>query len=285
MSGLTTLLESRSHNTALFNKDLWSANASFNKSRIKNQISSLWMDKNDKSGVLIAAGPSLKQSIPEIKALNRSLNEIVCVDMALNFLLQNGVAPDYVLCADSSKDISSTLVKSPKEVSLILNVIVDSNTAKDWAGDIYWFCMMSNYYDREAGDFMQFDHQKKSGVSSFLVPGGNVSSLGVSFLSGIRACREILLYGHDFCWENDDEFYAGGVRSDLAGQRISSESESGTVLDVSASCGRRVKTTGSLMSFRDWYQETDRMIPGLLVQRTPTTILEIGGNKNESARI
>jgi hypothetical protein len=275
---VTDILAARGHATALAHKDRWSRHAAANKHRVTFQVSRLWCDANPKTGVLIAAGPSLKESLPEIKALDRATHEVVCVDMALKFLLDNGVVPDYVICSDASEEIARTLVKAPPEVALLLNVVVHPDTAKDWAGDIFWFCMMSNYIDREAADWMQLDHQKKSGVSSFLVPGGNVSSLGVSFLGSVRAVQKILLYGHDFCWKDDAEFYAGGAQQDLAQLRIKTEAEAGTVLTMPDSSGKMVKTTGSLLAFASWYSDIARTMPGLLVSRTPTTILSLGGN-------
>lgn len=270
-------LEQRGHASALAHKDRWSAHAAANKGRIGMQVSRLWCDANPKTGVLIAAGPSLKDSLPELRALDRDKHELVCVDMALKFLLDNGVVPDFVVCADASEEIARTLVAAPPEVALLLNVVVHPDTAKDWAGDIFWFCMMSNYRDKEAADWMQRDHQKKSGVSSFLVPGGNVSSLGVSFLASVRAVPKILLYGHDFCWTDDGEFYAGGVEPDLAQLRIKNEADEGTVLTVPDSKGNPVKTTGSLLAFASWYHDIARTMPGLLESRTPQTILSLGG--------
>lgn len=277
-ASIAATLANRGHASAAAHKDGWSRNAAANKPRIVFQVSRLWCDANPKMGVLIAAGPSLKESIDELRALDRSKHELVCVDMALKFLLDSGVVPDYVICADASEEIARTLVAAPPEVALLLNVVVHPDTAKDWAGDIFWFGMMSNYLDKEADDWMQHDHMKKSGMSSFLVPGGNVSSLGVSFLASVRAVPKILLYGHDFCWKDDAEFYAGGVQQDLAQLRIKTEADAGTVLTVPDSRGNPVKTTGSLLAFASWYSDIARTMPGLLESRTPTTILSLGGN-------
>ena len=277
MQGLAERLQDRGHATALALKGTWSAHAAANRARASKQVGELWLDRNPRKGVLIAAGPSLKDSIPELLFLNRVDHELVCVDMALEYLLEQGVVPDYVICSDSSTEIQRTLVRAPHSVKLLLNVVVHPDTGKDWAGETYWFGMMSNYYDREANDWMQADHQKKSGVSSFLVPGGNVSSLGVSFLSSVRACAKVLLYGHDFCWA--DEFYAGGKQDALAQERMTREAAAGTILDVQDTQGRRVKTTGSLQFFADWYRNIDAVMPGLLEQRTPSTILPIGGTQ------
>ena len=274
------LLRRREISSLRAHKDTWQAHAAANHERVKQQIGALWQTANMKTGVLIAAGPSLEASLPEIKAIDRATHEIVCVDMALKFLLDHGVRPDYVICSDASKEIARTLVSAASaDISLLLNVVVDPKTAIDWQGPIYWYAMMSNVYDKDIGAFMQAAHAQAAGVSSFLVPGGNVSSLGLSFLLGIRAVPKVLLYGHDFCWTDDNRFYCGGIASDLAAERLCSEKEAGTVVAMKDSSGKTVWTNASLVYFKGWCEDQMRLFPGAIVNRTPTTILSQGGIK------
>ena len=284
MSNLNQVLEQRNIRTATALKGKWSDNARENRSQIRLQTSRLWLDENDRTGVLIAAGPSLSESISEIHSFcadskTRSAHEIVAVDMALSYLLKNNVVPDFVICSDASSEIVRTLDFKgiPDNLPLLLNVIANPEVSRIWKGPIYWFGMNSNFYDGDLGKWMQDDHKAVSGVTSFLIPGGNVSTLGVSFLSGVRSSQKILLYGHDFCWPDKGDFYCGGVRRDMADKRIKAEAESGTVLDMTDTMGRPVKSNGSLLTFAKWYAEQDRMRPGLLENRTPRTILQLGG--------
>lgn len=279
MTTLVQVLEDRNVRSAAAQKDMWADNARANKSQIKMQVGRLWQNESSKTGVLVAAGPSLPQSLAEIQSLSRSDYEIVAVDMALSFLLKNGVVPDFVICSDASTEIMRTLdfPDIPERLPLLLSVVTNPETARIWKGPIFWFGMNSNFYDADADKWMQDDHKSGSGVSSFLIPGGNVSSLGVSFLSGVRAVRRILLYGHDFCWSAEGDFYCGGVKKDMADERIKAESESGTVMTVEDNEGRSVLTNGSLLTFAKWYSEQDRLMPGLLDNRTPRTILSLGG--------
>jgi len=256
---LLKAVEMRGHIGALQNKDTWSKNAAANKKRVKLQADFFWQNESDKTGVLIAAGPSLKDSLTEIQAIDRKKHEIVAVDMSLDFLTKNGVIPDYAICSDASTKIQPTLeIECSAHIPLLLNVVANPKTALNWKGPIYWFCMFSNYRDKEANDWMQFDHQKKSGVTSFLVPGGNVSSLGLSFLASFRSSKKILLYGHDFCWEKDEEFYCGGAQKDLARERVESETNAGTVLEMPDTAGNKVYTNGSMLTFASWYSDVDK---------------------------
>jgi len=273
--------EERERRSIQIQKGAWSANAAANAPRVRRLVQNLWLDEGKKTGVLVAAGPSLEQSIDEIKSLSRETHEIVAVDMALKFLLANGIVPDYVICADASDAITDTLEADvPKEVALLLCVTVKPETGKRWPGPTYWFCMASNVFDGDLGEWMQRDHLIASKVPSYLVPGGNVSSLGLSFLIGVRAAPKVLLYGHDFCWTDEHRFYCGGVRRDLAKERIRLESEAGTVFPMKDASGQRdVWTNGSLLQFARWYHERMSEFPGVIEQRTPVTILNDGGQR------
>ena len=271
----TAIHAERELRTLAVNKDAWSANAAANRGRASRWVQQLWLDIGDKTGVLIAAGPSLASSLDEIRALDRREHELVAVDMALGFLLKNGIVPDYVICADSSREIAPTLAVPgiPPSVALLLSTTVRPDTGAGWPGPVYWFCLSSNVFDGDAGKWMERDHAVASKVPSFLVPGGNVGSLGLSFLLGVRASPKVLLYGHDFCWTDDTDFYCGGVRADLARERIRSESAAGTVYAMKDTLGRPVRTNESLVQFARWYAERVTEYPGVIKNRTPVTIL------------
>ena len=279
MHGLEATLAGREKRTLEFWKDKWADNASANKSRIAGYVQDLWKDVNYKTGVLIAAGPSLSDSIEELRSLDRTKHDVVAVDMSLGFLLASGIVPDYVICSDASPVIARTLEVPgiPDSLPLLLNVTVNPGTAKRWRGPIHWYAAASNVFDKDNGKWMEKDHQSRSGVPCTLVPGGNVSSLGLSFLLGVRAVPKLLLYGADFCWSVDSSFYCGGVNGDLAEKRIRSEAEAGTIYAMKDSRGRDVMTNGSLLSFAQWFFDRTHDYPGVIENRTPITILQDGG--------
>lgn len=279
---LQAKIDARAIATLRAHKDTWMEHAHANNARVRGdkEVGLLWQDANTKTGVLIAAGPSLERNMWEILSLDRATHEIVCADMALDFLLERGLKPDYVICSDSSTAIAQTLKRSEDlDIPLLLNVVVHTDTARGWKGPVFWFAMMSNVFDKDLGAFMQQAHAKAAGVSSFLVPGGNVSSLGLSFLLGVRAVPKVLLFGHDFCWTDEARFYCGGAAPDLAAERIRSEKESGTVLAMKDVDGKDVWTNASLLYFRGWFEDQIRRFPGAIENRTPTTILSRGGTK------
>ena len=279
MPGIAEMIAQREGRTAAKNKDLWSAHAKANRGRIGKWAQTFWQDLNLKTGVLIAAGPSLADSVEELRGLDRSKHDIVVVDMALGFLLKAGIRPDYVICSDASVEIARTLEVPgiPEDLPLLLSVVVHPETGASWKGPVHWFTTASNIFDRDIHEWMEQDHKVSSGVPCSLVPGGNVASLGLSFLLGVRAVPKLLLYGADFCWTDDSRFYCGGVNGDLAAERIRSETEAGTVYAMKDTRGRAVRTNGSLLNFVKWFHDRMAQYPGVIENRTPRTILTDGG--------
>lgn len=268
--------EAKNLATAQAYADVWRANARVNRVRIHHTIDELWEDSNPRKGVLIAAGPSLDKSMDELKALDRHTHEIVAVDMALKPLLAAGVVPDFVIAGDHKPEIARLLVAdAPADVALLLPVVADKATGVDWIGPIFWFNLASNVFDHKSKSFLQRDQELQSGVHAALFPGGNVSSMGLAFLQSVRACAKIMLFGHDFCWTDDEHFYSGGVESLMSKDRINSDK----VLNMNDQYGNPVKTNSSMLMFAEWYEQVAAKMPGLLENRTPTTILKLQGEK------
>lgn len=276
---LQTKIDERAIASLNAHKDEWLRNARANKARVTYEVSKLWKDANAKTGVLIAAGPSLEMSLAEIRTLDRKHHEVVCVDMALEYLLNHNVVPDIVIATDASPEAGGLLAVGPErtKTSLLLNVTSHPETAKDWKGPIYWYAALSRVWDKAKGRFMHETHADAAGITSYLVPGGNVGSLGLSYLLGVRAVPKVLLYGHDFCWTDESRFYCGGVQSGLAAERIRSEKAEDTVVAMKDVAGRPVWTNASLLYFLGWYAEQMRLFPGTIENRTPITILSQGG--------
>lgn len=84
-----------------------------NNARPLSVLKGLFKDKN---ALILAAGPSLKDNIEKIKEYRENF-VIFSVNKSLNFLIKNGVIPDFVVVADryiaDTIDIINTLNKKP----------------------------------------------------------------------------------------------------------------------------------------------------------------------------
>ncbi|MEY2702363.1 MAG: hypothetical protein RLY43_996 [Bacteroidota bacterium] len=272
---MTDTIESRNIRTMARLKDMWENNIVENKPLIKNDISLLWNDFCYVEGILVAAGPSLKDSIVEIKERQRSsiYTEVVAVDMAAKYLIDNGVKPDFVICCEAKAE-AAKMFNYECDVPLVCDVVTNPEIVKKWKGDKFFFIMNNPSIDLDNNNqsFME-RHKSLSGVDTSLVVGGNVGSAGLSFLLSVRNCKKVHLYGHEFSWKKDGDFYCGGIHKDMAEKRIATEKQCNTLYERKDVKGNDVYTNLSLLTFLDWYRNAMKMFPNVIVNHTKAGLL------------
>lgn len=257
-------------------KDIWESNIVANKPFIKQDISDVWNDFDKIEGCLIAAGPSLENSLAQIKERSRSSipTEICAVDMAAKYLIDNGIKPDYVMCCEARKEASEMFDYDSTDIALVCDVATNPQIIKNWKGEKYFFLVSNMAIDLDNENKLFIErHRNLSGVSSTLVVGGNVGTAGLSFLLSVRNCQKVHLYGHDFSWKKDGDFYCGGIRKEMADRRIESEKNSGTLYEKKDMNGETVYTNLSLETFCEFYKTVIKSYPDVIVNHTKTGLL------------
>lgn len=268
-------IEERNIRTLAKLKDMWEVNIVANKPLIKNDISLLWNDFQRMEGCLVAAGPGLKNSIIEIKERQRSsiATEICAVDMAAKYLIDNGIKPDYVVCCEGRAE-ALKIFDFDCDIPLICDVVTNPEIVKKWNGKKYFFVMNNNCIDLDNNNQTFLErHRSLSGISTTLTVGGNVGSAGLSFLLSVRNCSKVHLYGHEFSWQKDGDFYCGGVHGDMAQKRIDTEKQSGTLYEKKDMFGNDVYTNMSLETFCNWYKDIIKMYPDVIINHTNAGLL------------
>jgi len=267
--------EKRTIRTLASKKDLWEYNILQNKPYIKYELSELWNDFEKIDGCLVAASPKLKDNLAEIKDRSRSSmkTEIVAVDMAAKFLIDNGIEPDFIVCCESSKE-ATRILDFDCDIPLICDVVTNPEIVKNWKGEKLFFVTNNSCIDLDNNKELFWQrHQKLSGVTTMLKMGGNVGSAGLSYLLSVRNCNRIYLYGHEFCWKKGAEMYCGGIQSELANKRIITEQQAGTLYETTDMNNDTVYTNMSLQTFCDWYKDIMKMYPGVIVNHTNAGLL------------
>lgn len=263
-------MEKRNVMTLAHLKDLWEKNILDNKPYIKHDIIELWNDFQVIDGTLVSAGPSLKNSLDEIRKGNM---EICAVDMAAKYLIENGIEPRYIVCSEAKPE-ASKILNFDCVIPLICDVVTNPEIIKNWKGEKYFYVAMNNCIDLDNNNQLFSErHTKLSGIETKLVLGGNVGSAGLSFLLSVRNCRKVYLYGHDFGWHKDEEFYCGGIQNELAQKRIQSEKQSGTLYEKKDINGNTIYTNMSLLTFLNWYREAKQRYPEAIVNRSGAGLL------------
>ncbi len=269
-------VELRTMRTLAKLKDLWEANIVENKPYIKKDVSLLWNDFKRTDGCLVAAGNSLEKSLMELKERGRSSfqTEICVVDMAAKYLLDNNIKPDYVICCEGRTEAIKMFDFDSSDTILICDVATNPEIVKNWKGDIYFFIINNSCIDLDNNNETFIDrHRSLSGITTSLVVGGNVGSAGLSFLLSVRNCRKVYLYGHDFSWLKDGDFYCGGIQKEMAKKRIETEKKAATLYEQKDMFGNDVYTNMSLITFCDWYKTVMKMYPDVIRNHTGAGLL------------
>lgn len=187
--------------------------------------------------VLVASGPSLEDLMPTVKKLQKS-SYIFAAGSAMNGLLNNGIAPDFVAVFDSSDRNYEAHFKNSKYTGpLIIGSVVNSKILETHRGDAVLACMMIDDITKRARpELTSFSAFPSVALFTFYL----ISYLGFS---------EIYLVGQDLALVKD-RYYAKGVHEHEASRDLKAD------LYVESNDGSKVGTTYSLYSFLQSLENT-----------------------------
>jgi len=166
------------------------------------------LDHNDllnlgKRIAIAAPGPSIQDNIERIKALNKDQVTIVTVDVALKFLLENGIIPDVIVTCDSKM--------SPEKIGDItpyrdrLNNSLFIFCANSPSSVISLFnCEKRFIFKKKQIDFIDYLPEE---FSDFVQITGSVLNVATEIASAAEP-DNILLFGTDFAF-SDNQTHAG----------------------------------------------------------------------------
>lgn len=256
-------------------KEEWLSNVKLNSDNIKNDVALLWNSGSGGQMISVAAGPSLSEDLEDIRKMRKG-RELIVVDAAYKYLVDNGIIPDYVICTDASDKILSMWegMEKPKGIKLILNVIANPVIVEWWGENIYWFIMANQIKDGDHDNqIIQDLHAVEAKIGGKLFPGGNVSSVALGFCLSVKNADKLYLYGHDFCWKND--FYCGGQLKHLEQERMKMELEAGTVFQEVNTRGEKIWTNLSMKEYAVWHEEAVVRMKYRVINKTKSTILNL----------
>jgi hypothetical protein len=155
-------------------------------------------------GVIVSAGPSLKDSLEDIRAIkDKAL--IVAVDTAYKVLLQAGIEPHIVMVLDAQKQSLYHFMGTPKTKSVLLADIVSSPKVIHHTELDIFFSTTTKYYDTSGGDLARETTPFVDWLEKHIAPlgdiqsGGSVATSVFDFLLNC-GCPEIILVGQDLAY-------------------------------------------------------------------------------------
>jgi hypothetical protein len=198
-----------------------------------------------KSIILVAAGPSLNKNIRYLKAAYRKI-PILCVDAAFPILLKNKIEPDIVFIVDT-KPVQEIFFRESYpgiRTKLAAASCVHKKVIEAWKGEFYFFNAFGSDEDHE----IQLKHGKDFGS---LGVGGNVSSAVLWFSIAFSGSSRIIFVGHDFSYQNIQNYYARGTVDEMAADKKKR-------LPTWDIYGKTVFQDLSLKSYKEWTERTIR---------------------------
>ena len=162
--------------------------------------------------LFIAAGPSLEKNIHLIKNYENKCM-IVCADVTLSRVLEEGIKPDFVVTIDPNpeikacwSDLKGNMVDT-SNITLVAPTSTNTNTLKSWKGKIILF----NQSDNLASP-------KGQALKQIITPTQGYGEIYNNFFVGATMLQfvsifspdVIILTGYDFAY-TDNKVYCDGI--------------------------------------------------------------------------
>lgn len=187
-------------------RDLWDSHALRHKAIHDNNPTShrdLIYKGYGKNLLCVAMGPSLEDEIDFI-AENKDKFDIACVDKAFQPLMEKGIKPTYVFVADAKVSFDvwcKDHAADTEGIILVSSVTANPEWAEAWKGPVYYYVNKDNIKTEER-------YAPMSGVREMIPAGSNVGNSIVIFAPQVLEYDNYFLIGYDFCWGDDDNYYA-----------------------------------------------------------------------------
>jgi hypothetical protein len=235
-------------------------------------------------GIVVSAGPSLDENIADLREVaDRAL--IISTDTALRPLLSAGIHPPFAVAVDPSELNARHLTSLPRmgATHLVAEGSVEPSALSEFGGRLFTF---------KVSDHHPWPWLRRSGLDrATLRAWGSVATTAFD-LAVTMGCTPIVFVGQDLAFSGNRPYCRGTTNEDSWGERVGR----GEVLEdiwrdsVNAnSCmepgldGLSIRTTGTLLAFRNWLVEQAELLePGRVINASGAGIL-VGRNIRQAS--
>jgi len=198
----------------------------------------------------IGTGPSLEKNLDILEKYKDTTQiDIACIDKAFSILMSKGIKPDYVYIADAAvsyEKYCKPYVDQTEDIVLISNITAQSDWAANWEGLKFFYVNKDNIESEKI--FIEI-----SGCKEVIPASSNVGNTVVVASTQLLGYDEYLLLGYDFCWGDDENYYAG---EDSIKRHWMKH------LNIIDNIGRLVNTSQNLFFSARWLQDFHDMVKG-----------------------
>lgn len=212
-------------------------NELFNSRYLKDscKLADIKEDINTKiPAIIVAAGPSLKDNIEELKRAKGKAYVFV-VDRALDYVLDQGIEPDFIVTVDPIKPLKYFTTRADVNIPLLCEMDSNWEVLNQHKGRKIIYCC-SPYFQK-----MYLSQKKKPPI---LYTGASVATCAFSICIQL-GFKRIALVGQDMAYDGDLT-HAGGIAEKLSQDRD---------VYVDGIGGEKVRSRSDWYEFLGWFQD------------------------------
>lgn len=163
-------------------------------------------ERHKEQAVLVCGGPSLADSLPDIRWRRRQGQTIISVNNTLSYLLENGVKPAAHVMLDARPDNAAFVAHAPEGIKYLIASQCDEAVFRALADRdvIVWHNMAEGLQDLFEEPALDMIRRAPGAKPLYLVPGGSTVGLRAVALAWMSGYAKIHVYGMDGCYRGDE---------------------------------------------------------------------------------
>lgn len=263
-------------NTITRYSQLWLDNTLNNISKINEGEYYKLSDLEDKftgqAALVAAAGPSLSENIPFIKS-NREKFVIFAVNKALSTLLDNGITPDFAVCADA-KYVGKTLSgmqEALADINCIMNINSDSSILTNKFKKTFISFPANDMVINKLSKYNTFIKQQENGGSATTM----------AFVAAVRmGFSKVVMAGVDLAFKGEQVYANGTSFEKISAEEMKINSITKTLTTVPSVTGVDVISSDDYAAFIHHFEVLIKELNYASVYNTSSFGANIPGMKN-----
>ena len=264
-------------NTITRYSKIWLDNTLTNIGTINNQniykLSDLDDKFNGQAALVTAAGPSLMENLPYVKD-NREKFVIFCVNKALKILLDNGITPDFVVCADA-RFVSKTLADvgaNLQNINCIMSINTDSSVLANKFKKVFITFPTNDMVINKLSQYNSFIQQRESGGSATTM----------AFVSAVKmGFSKVILAGVDLAFKGEQVYANGQAYEKVSAEEMKINSITKNLTTVPSVTGVDVVSSDDYAAFVHHFEVLVKELDYASAYNTSSFGANIPGIKNK----
>ena len=224
------------------------------------------------AALVAAAGPSLNENLAFIKS-NREKFVIFAVNKALKTLLNNGITPDFVVCADA-KFVNKTLQESANalvNINCIMNINSDSSILSNSFKKVFISFPTNDMVINKLAQYNPFIHQQENGGSATTM----------AFVSAVKmGFSKVIMTGVDLAFKGEQVYANGDKYEKISANEMKINSIKKNITTVPSVTGVDVVSSDDYAAFIHHFEVLIKELNYASVYNTSSFGANIPGMKN-----